>query len=112
MLVPGQGMVEKRELLSVVSGITSVGLTDSQFVLVGSFDATVKLWDTKSNSTKPLMTLSEAKDSVSCVVVIESEILAGSVDGRVRTYDVRTGKLTTDVFGSKLAIARLVYCRF
>jgi mitogen-activated protein kinase organizer 1 len=50
------------------------------------------------------MTLSEAKDSVSCVVVIQSEILAGSVDGRVRTYDVRMGKLTTDVFGGKLAI--------
>lgn len=45
------------------------------------------------------MVLSEAKDAVSVVVSVAGEsceILAGSVDGRLRSYDVRTGKCTVD----------------
>jgi mitogen-activated protein kinase organizer 1 len=44
--------------------------------------------------------LSEAKDSISCVLVNKNggyEIVAGSVDGRVRYYDIRMGRMDTDV---------------
>ncbi|EOD53002.1 putative cell division control protein 12 protein [Neofusicoccum parvum] len=64
-----------------------------------SFDATVKLWDLKSQSNKPLMTLSEAKDSISSVCVWGHEIFAGCVDGRVRMYDLRMGQVFVDVVG-------------
>jgi len=66
----------------------------------GSFDATVKFWDTKSNSTKPLLTLSEAKDSVSSLAVAGHHIFVGSVDGRVRTYDIRMGEVYIDLIGA------------
>lgn len=66
----------------------------------GSFDATVKFWDTKSNSTKPLLTLSEAKDSVSSLAVAGHHIFAGSIDGRVRKYDIRMGEVYVDLIGS------------
>lgn len=65
----------------------------------GSFDATVKLWDLKSQSHKPLMTLSEAKDSISSICVWGHEIFAGCVDGRVRTYDIRMGQVFVDLIG-------------
>lgn len=68
-------------------------------MLLGSFDATVKLWDLKSQSTKPLMSLEEARDSVSCVAVVEHQVFAGSVDGRIRTYDIRMGMVYEDVVG-------------
>lgn len=43
------------------------------------------------------MVLSEARDAVSAVAIAnETEIVAGSVDGRVRAYDVRNGQCTTD----------------
>lgn len=45
------------------------------------------------------MTFSEARDSVSCVEVQGHEIMTGSVDGRVRCYDVRMGCLEQDVIG-------------
>lgn len=49
------------------------------------------------------MTFSEAGDSVSSVDVSGLgsgwEVLAGSVDGRVRNYDIRMGKVTVDVLG-------------
>ena len=66
----------------------------------GSFDATVKFWDTKSNSTKPLLTLSEAKDSVSSLAVAGHHIFAGSIDGRIRTYDIRMGEVYIDTIGA------------
>jgi len=69
-------------------------------VVSGSFDTTVKFWDVKSNSTKALMSLGDAKDSVSCIEVVGPEVLVGSVDGRVRGYDVRMGRCLVDVVGA------------
>lgn len=46
------------------------------------------------------MTLSEAKDSVSSIDVIEYEVITGSIDGRVRCYDIRKGIMQTDVVAS------------
>jgi len=70
-------------------------------VLTGSFDATVKIWDTKQRGDRPIMTLSEARDSISSVDVSGAEILTGSVDGRVRCYDLRMGCMDQDVIGRK-----------
>ncbi|KAL7625501.1 hypothetical protein AAE478_004721 [Parahypoxylon ruwenzoriense] len=73
---------------------------DGDSLLVsGSLDCSVRIWDVKSNSPKPIQVLSEARDSVSAVVVRGPEIVSGSVDGRVRSYDVRMGRCFTDVIG-------------
>lgn len=43
--------------------------------------------------------MSEAKDSVSSVAINEHEIVAGSIDGRLRCYDIRMGQVEVDVIG-------------
>jgi mitogen-activated protein kinase organizer 1 len=68
-------------------------------IATGSFDGTVKIWDVKSNSYKPIMTLDDAKDSITDVAIHDAEIIAASVDGRVRSYDLRTGMCQADVIG-------------
>ncbi|KAG9193192.1 hypothetical protein G6011_03227 [Alternaria panax] len=68
-------------------------------VVTASFDGTVRIWDIKSNAYKPIMTLSDAKDSVSDVAVHDADILAASVDGRLRSYDLRMGMCQVDVVG-------------
>lgn len=67
-------------------------------VLSGSFDGTVKIWDLKSRGSdhKAIMTLGEARDSVTSVQVWGHEVFVGSVDGRVRVYDLAMGCLETD----------------
>ncbi|KAI1391104.1 WD40 repeat-like protein [Hypoxylon trugodes] len=78
----------------------SFGGDDDALVISGSLDTTIRIWDAKGGSpTKPIQTLSEARDAVTAIVVRGSEIVAGSVDGRVRTYDVRMGRCVTDVIG-------------
>ena len=68
-------------------------------VISGSYDATVRLWDCKSQSTKPIQVLEEARDSVSSLHTVGHEIVTGSVDGIMRIYDLRMGMLFVDVIG-------------
>ena len=75
------------------------GGEDGSVVISGSFDATVRIWDAKSQSTKPIQVLEEAKDSVSSLQVVGREILTGCVDGRLRMYDVRMGLVSSDLVG-------------
>ena len=70
--------------------------------VTGSFDGTVRVWDLRSRSEKAIMTLGEARDSVSSVAVLGGEIWAGSVDGRVRVYDLAGGCVDTDVLGASV----------
>ena len=65
-------------------------------VISGSFDATVRIWDVRSQSTKAVQVLEEARDAVQGVVVRGAEIVTGSVDGWVRSYDVRMGQMISD----------------
>lgn len=76
---------------------------DEECVVVsGSYDSTVKLWDTKARGERPLMTFTEARDAVSSVDVAGHEVTAGCVDGRVRCYDMRMGQIEVDVVGREL----------
>jgi WD40 repeat protein len=56
-------------------------------------------------SRVPIQIFKDAKDSVASLVVSSHEILTGSVDGKVRCYDLRMGQLNTDEIGRKLLLS-------
>jgi mitogen-activated protein kinase organizer 1 len=78
--------------------------------LTASYDGTVAIWDGRSSEYKPLQVLKEAKDSVTDVHVVQSPndqgadayIRTGSIDGVLRTYDLRKGILQADDCGSPI----------
>ena len=84
---------------------TAFGGDGDSVVISGSFDSTVRFWDSKSQSTRPIMVLDEAKDSVSSLAVHDYEIFTGSTDGRLRKYDLRMGIMSVDVIGGACALA-------
>lgn len=75
------------------------GGDDASVVVSGSFDASVRFWDTKSQSIKPIQVLEEAKDSISDLHVESWNIITGSVDGYLRCYDLRMGMVYADLIG-------------
>lgn len=54
------------------------------------------------------MVLEEARDSITSLVIRGSTVIAGSVDGHVRTYDLRQGELRTDFLDRTLHFLLLV----
>ncbi|EEB93276.1 hypothetical protein MPER_08092, partial [Moniliophthora perniciosa FA553] len=51
------------------------------------------------NLEQPIQVLEEARDSVQTIHIDSATITTGSVDGHVRTYDLRKGELRTDYIG-------------
>ncbi|KAE8150194.1 WD40-repeat-containing domain protein [Aspergillus avenaceus] len=90
-----------------VEAVQFAGEGDS-VVVTGSADTTINLWDTRSNSTKPIQTLAEAGDTVSSLNVHAPtySIASGSYDGRARIYDIRMGRTTVDVLANPVTSVR------
>ena len=83
----------------------------------GSYDQTVKLWDLRSQSRRALQTVEDFRDSVTAIAVAarrdaagpkrpngrgaapERGLVAASVDGAVRTFDLRKGTVHEDALG-------------
>jgi mitogen-activated protein kinase organizer 1 len=65
-----------------------------------SYDSSVRLWDARSRSKDPLMTLEDATDAVTCVTQspssYHSQIITSSVDGKIRTYDLRYSRMMAE----------------
>ncbi|KAF9245037.1 WD40-repeat-containing domain protein [Melanogaster broomeanus] len=84
----------------VATGVTNLHAvefnTDASVLASGSYDATVRLWDIRSQGRAPIQVLEEARDAVQALCVDSTTIIAGSVDGYVRTYDLRKGELRAD----------------
>ncbi|KAH8702097.1 WD repeat protein [Talaromyces proteolyticus] len=93
--------------LSRVEAVQFAGEGDS-VVVSGSADTTINLWDTKSNSTKPIQSLTDATDTVSSLHVHAPthSIASGSYDGKVRIYDLRMGQATVDVIAHPVTSVR------
>eukprot|EP01135_Chromosphaera_perkinsii_P007063 Nk52_evm2s684 gene=Nk52_evmTU2s684 len=96
----GRGVIVRR-LRGHIAAVNSVRYMDEGGVLVvsGSYDAGVRVWDMRGGggSSSCVQVLEGAGDSVSGVCYVEGKgwIVAGSVDGAVRSYDVRMGRLVT-----------------
>ena len=97
-------------------------------VMSASYDTSVRCWDCRSRSAAPVQAragaqrtpgergsgscwergrrcaqvLAEGSDSVSSVAASGHQIFTASVDGRLRCYDLRAGRLSTDTVGVAL----------
>ncbi|CAA3031199.1 WD repeat domain-containing 83 [Olea europaea subsp. europaea] len=71
----------------------------SSVVVSAGYDRSVRAWDCRSHSTEPIQIIDTFSDSVMSVCLTNTEIIAGSVDGTVRTFDIRIGREISDNLG-------------
>lgn len=99
----------KRRFQGHTGRINSVACASGGSVLLSaSYDGTVRIWDGRSFNSNPVQILSDATDSVSCVKVLEDRksgndlcgIVTSSIDGCVRSYDLRRGIVQADDFNN------------
>lgn len=91
-----------RKILAHNHRINCLALNPYQSVIIsGSFDNTVKIWDLMSKNHKPVQVLDDFKDSVTKIISTDNSIIVGSVDGILRIYDIRMGKLVRDPINCK-----------
>lgn len=101
--------------------------TTTSVVVSASDDATARAWDPRSRSTNPVQVFRGAKDSLTGVgiAVLPSTsnnnntssssssssshplVVTASVDGRMRSYDLRKGEQAVDDIGAPLAAMAL-----
>jgi mitogen-activated protein kinase organizer 1 len=77
----------------------------SDLYVTGSYDSTVMIWDAKNRGpSTPIQVLKDAKDSITAVQIAPDScvIRSASVDGCLRTYDIRYGRITVDQLSSPI----------
>ena len=83
-----------QQINSVALQPTAASPSAQQDILASaSFDSTVKLWDLRAKSGAAVQTLDDFKDSVTRVIITRNKVVASSVDGHIRVFDMRMGKL-------------------
>lgn len=84
--------------------INAVALSeDGAVLLTASYDKSVSLWDLRAASGRePIQVLGDFRDSVSAVACSAHRVLAGCVDGCLRTYDLRAALMHCDDLGAPL----------
>jgi len=99
--------------LGTINAVTAA--KHAEAYLSASYDGTVAIWDGRSSDYKPIQVLKDAKDSVTGVHVVQTQegddrgtssatakIRTASIDGVVRTYDLRKGLVEADDCGSPI----------
>ncbi|KAL7551437.1 hypothetical protein ACHAWF_015483 [Thalassiosira exigua] len=92
------GHAARIEHVTCLGGAKSDTGIGEEIYASASYDGTVRLWDARSRSKEPLMLLDQAGDAVTCVAGGRgvAQILTSSVDGKMRTYDLRTAQMFTE----------------
>lgn len=92
-----------RRLRGHDSAVNSVSYsTDGGLLASGGYDQTARLWDMRAFARDAVQSMSDARDSVTAVLLRDTNLFAASMDGCVRRYDVRMGKKITDHIASQL----------
>nr|KAJ0190063.1 hypothetical protein LSAT_V11C800446340 [Lactuca sativa] len=71
----------------------------SSIVISAGYDRSLRAWDCRSHNTEPIRIIDTFLDSVMSICLTKTEIIAGSVDGTVCTFDIRIGRELSDELG-------------
>ena len=98
-----------RKLFGHEQRLTSVALAPAgggAVLVTGSDDKTVRLWDMRAPARAgALQVLADATDNVTRVLAGAADVVAASMDGHVRRYDLRSSRVLADDAGAPVVAA-------
>uniref|UniRef100_A0A7S2W4U6 Mitogen-activated protein kinase organizer 1 n=1 Tax=Mucochytrium quahogii TaxID=96639 RepID=A0A7S2W4U6_9STRA len=99
----------KRKMFGHHGPINSIcfGAKNEDIVCSASNDQTIRVYDLRSHNRDGVQILSGFRDSVSSVRISDYQIVAGSIDGCIRTFDVRAAKMFKDTIGDSISYIEL-----
>jgi mitogen-activated protein kinase organizer 1 len=90
---------------------------DASILMTGSHDKSIRLWDLRSQSKMSIQTMTDFHDNITSILDVRdmsgcsSCIMASSLDGTVRSYDLRVGKCLTDNLGAPVSALAISHDR-
>mmetsp|Transcript_21295 Transcript_21295/g.39631 ORF Transcript_21295/g.39631 Transcript_21295/m.39631 type:complete len:307 (+) Transcript_21295:217-1137(+) len=97
------GGIMTRKLTGHHEGVTSVCIEDTgKLALTGSKDRTVRIYDIRTRSDC-IQVLEGFLDDVSGILVSSDSILTSSVDGKLRSFDIRKSSVVVDDIGPSIS---------
>ena len=107
-----------RKLFGHEQRLSAVALNvDATILFTGSNDKSVRIWDLRAQTRVPIQVMEDFHDNVTSIVEARdfagcsSSIIASSLDGTVKTYDMRAGKCVTDALGAPVGAITLSHDR-
>lgn len=80
---------------------------EEEVLVTCGYDQSIRIWDCRSRSFEPIQIIRHFKDSVTSVLVHGPEITGASVDGTLRRYDIRFGRVYVDELHQAITSAAL-----
>ena len=87
---------------------------EANILITGCYDRALRFWDMRAPAREPLQAMRGFGDSVTSIALPSSssgaacdEVVAGCVDGIVRTYDLRRGLILADDFAAPVTCVSL-----
>lgn len=93
--------------------LRTVERISENLIISGGNDSNVKIWDTRFSSSKCVQELRDHKDSISCIKWKPYQIISSSIDGSVKSRDIRSGLQREDIYSSpctSLLLLPNTYC--
>jgi mitogen-activated protein kinase organizer 1 len=92
-----------RRLKGHTQAVNAVAFNKNDSVVASaSMDRSVKMFDLRSRSSRPIQSLQVGKDGMTGLTIQDTQILCCSSDGTVHTFDVRTGDHIVDSTGTPM----------
>ncbi|XP_054744537.1 WD repeat domain-containing protein 83 isoform X2 [Anastrepha obliqua] len=97
-----------RRLRGHAGGIRCVCFNeDSSIAISGGRDNAVFCWDIRTRRSEPVQVMKDARDCITTVLTNDHKIIASSLDGCIRQYDIRVGEVIYDKIGDPITFLKL-----
>eukprot|EP00916_Digyalum_oweni_P014308 GHVL01023496.1.p1 GENE.GHVL01023496.1~~GHVL01023496.1.p1 ORF type:complete len:316 (+),score=96.00 GHVL01023496.1:1-948(+) len=82
---------------------------NDELLITCSDDKSIRIWDVLNRNRNAIQIIDDAYDSIYSILCIDNYIISSSIDGYIRTYDIRMGRVTIDYISKDITYIDISY---